>query len=505
MITKTVIHQIQKISRQYPDKIALVTAGGKYNYRELTAMASGIKQELIREGFEAEPLIGVLTGDDVYTYASILAILANGSAYVPINNKNPSERNAIIIKEAGINGVLASRYHAPLTESMLDNGKSITIIRSDEIRGTDSELDVPSVPDKNLAYLFFTSGSTGTPKGVPIYHYNLNGFLNTMLDRDFCNFSPEDRFLQMFELTFDLSVMSLFTPLCIGAGCYVVPEKGVAYLNIVKTLQQHRITVALLVPSVLSYLRRFFDEIKLSSLRYSIFCGEALSHDLVECWSRCCPNAVIQNAYGPTEATIYCLIYTWSPDQSNAEAVNGIVAIGTPMPGMHAYIIDENHELVKDSEKGELCLYGVQVTDQYWNNKEKTAEAFIDITGVNLDGKVYRTGDICFINQNQNFIYCGRLDSQVKVDGFRVELGEIEYYTREFTGNSLTAAIAAYGSNGDVSIRLFIEDSSSSWDELKAYLRTVLPPYMIPKQIRSVEKMPLNINGKIDRKALEKL
>ena len=159
--------------------------------------------------------------------------------------------------------------------------------------------------------------------------------------------------------------------------------------------------------------------------------------------------------------------------------------------------------MVKQGGKGELCLAGPQVTNRYWRNQTKSKGAFAEINNFQEMGKVYRTGDICFQNEHGLYIFCGRKDSQIKIDGFRVELGEIEYHVREFTGNSLAAVIARYGETGSVSLHLFIENFNSSWDDLKKLLHRRLPSYMIPKTFQSLEKIPLNRNGKIDRKALE--
>ncbi|CAN5293389.1 amino acid adenylation domain-containing protein [soil metagenome] len=504
MPIRSVIHQFVEAAKFFPERNALYAEGRHYSYRELSALAQGIRNGLIESGFAEQERIGVLSGDDAATYASILAILANGSAYVPLNNKNPADRNAQIIEDAALEVVLASgrQESAGHIEHALPDDVEVMRTRPlDSDARASSSLDVVDVDADALAYIFFTSGSTGRPKGVPIRHRNLNSFMDAVLDPEAYDYRKEDRFLQMFELTFDLSVVSLFAPLCVGACCYVLPEKGIGYLNIVSLLQEHELTVALMVPSALAYLERFFDEIELPALRHSQFCGEALPQALVEGWSRCVPNARIQNVYGPTEATIYCLIYEWELEAARAEAVSGVVAIGQPMPRVEAFVVGEQSARLPDGETGELCLRGDQVTDHYWRDADKTAAAFIDVDAAS-GGKAYRTGDICFVNEHGNFVYCGRADFQVKIDGHRVELGEIEHHAREFAGRAQAAVILVAAESGTSSLHLFIEGYEDMDGALARHLQRKLPDYMQPRVIACVDSMPLNLNGKIDRKAL---
>jgi acyl-coenzyme A synthetase/AMP-(fatty) acid ligase len=277
------------------------------------------------------------------------------------------------------------------------------------------------------------------------------------------------------------------------------------YLNIAKMLDEQKITVALMVPSVLSYMERFFSELKLDSMRYSIFCGEALLQDLCEGWSRCIPNAHIQNTYGPTEATVMCLYYDWFIQQSRTDSVNGIVPIGKSMPGINIVVLDDDLVPVASGNKGELCLCGEQVTDRYWNDIDKTQTSFIEISYLDVKQKFYRTGDMCYLNKDGNYIFCGRKDFQIKIDGHRIELEEIEQVAREFTGDNLAAVVPVEDIQGGVSLTLYIKKLDIEPVELQSYMSTRLPGYMLPKKVIMLEEIPLNTNGKVDRKVLSKL
>jgi len=230
-------------------------------------------------------------------------------------------------------------------------------------------------------------------------------------------------------------------------------------------------------------------------MRYSLFCGEALYHETLSGWAECVPDAKIENLYGPTEATIFCLRYEWERGELPHSQGKGIVPIGKPMEGMDAFKLNENGV----DEEGELCLSGEQVTLSYWNNPTKTAEAF----GTTKDGKkFYRTGDLCKIDQAGNFLYLGRIDNQVKIDGHRVELEEIEFHTREFCKDKQVVAAMSTSEAGSRFIVLMVESDKVMRKGLEEHLKRRLPDYMIPKEIIVVSRFPLNSNGKIDRKAL---
>ncbi len=349
---------------------------------------------------------------------------------------------------------------------------------------------------EDLCYLLFTSGTTGKPKGVPIYHRNLSAFLDMMLDSDRYQFDHHDRFLQTFELTFDLSVFSFLVPLSVGASVYLLPHKGMAYLEVADALDSRDISVVLMVPSVINYLRPYFGEISLPRMRYSLFCGEALHQDTLAGWASCVPSAKIENLYGPTEATIFCLRYEWQRGEAPHPQGKGVVPIGKPMEGTEAFILTEDSA---DEEGVTLCLAGDQVTPGYWSNPRKTAEAF----GTTTDGRrFYRTGDLCKSDAADNVLYLGRIDNQVKIDGHRIELEEIEFRAREACGDHQVVAMVSSDEHGFHFIRLFIEGEEDVTAGVEEHLRKHLPAYMIPRELIPASIFPQNSNGKIDRKAL---
>jgi len=494
--------------RAQPDRSCFGFADTVYTYAQVMAEVQRILRLLSAESFAAEQTIAVHATPDLHTYAAILATLASGRAYTPIHPQQPPERSWSCLQQVGTRAMLQSGPASDFQRWLAAAGHDVAVHDTTTAEAAERFREpVPPQPD-DVAYLLFTSGSTGTPKGVPIYHRNLATFFAALLDSTGFAFGADDRFLQMFDLTFDLSVMSAFAPLLLGASSYIPSTKGTGYLSVLRVLERHQITVALMVPSVLAFLDKYFDEIRLPQLKYSMFCGEALPAPLASGWSACVPNARLFNVYGPTEATIFCTAYEVPTDGSPILSHQGVVSIGRPLKGTRLLVGNDHGSLAPPGETGELLLAGGQVTNQYWKNPEKTAAAFTQV----LDGEslidVYRTGDLAY-EQDGQFYYCGRLDSQVKIAGYRVELGEIEFHARKLPAVVNAAAVARKDASGNYVLRLFLEShqpvSDAAIAEYRALLGRALPSYMVPQKIDVVPNLPLNQNGKIDRKRLGEL
>ena len=491
----SILSRFIECSTQFPDHPAICVGDRSYTYGELHGLSSAICALLKAHDIKKGDRVGIFTENNVYTYASLLGILSCGACYVPLNYDNPVERNMGIIADADIKVLLYTEKE--------DRARELCASPSTQCRPLNNraspnqgKLDPVDHMRDDLCYLLFTSGTTGKPKGVPIYHRNLSAFLDMMLESGRYDFNSNDRFLQMFELTFDVSVFSYLVPLSVGASFYPISRKRIAHVEVADILETREITVALMVPSVINYLKPYFGEINLPKMRYSLFAGEALYHDTLSGWAKCVPYAKIENLYGPTEATIVCLRYEWQRGESPHPQGKGIVPIGRPMEGTDAFKINENSL----DEEGELCLSGEQVTLGYWNNPSKTAEVF---RTMNSGKKFYRTGDLCKIDQAGNVLYLGRIDNQVKIDGHRVELEEIEFHTRVFCGDKQVVAAVNTSEAGLHFILLFIETEENLEKGLEEHLKKHLPDYMIPKEIITVRLFPLNSNGKTDRKALK--
>ena len=490
MSEKSVLNQLLASISNFSERNAFCINEMFYTYNELAKCISKIRKKLQSLHIQTKN-VGLIANDDLETYASIYAIWFEGFAYVPLHPLQPVERNKEIIFQADIANVLASDDTYPLL--------GVNIIETNKLIFEEYLLDLNDIPESSLAYILFTSGSTGKPKGVPITHGNLYAFVESFFDLGY-TINENDKFLQQFDLTFDLSIISYLIPGLKGSCVYTIPYEQIKFMYIAELLDDHSLTFALMVPSMLQCLRPYFKGLRLMDLKYSLFCGEALPLGLTEEWSKCIPNAVIDNMYGPTEDTIFSSQYRFKSNDEN-KTHNGILSIGKSMSSGEMIIIDDENKEVDCDIQGELCLAGNQLTPGYWKNPSKNEEAFLLIN----NQRFYRTGDICFKDKDGDIFYCGRLDHQVKVQGFRIELGEIEHHVREYLSGPNAVCVALNDANGNTEIGLFIELSEYNAEGLVEYLRSKLPPYMIPVKIISYPQFPLNVNGKIDRLALKQL
>jgi amino acid adenylation domain-containing protein len=466
-----------------------------YSYKQLSENIS-IIQKLLKSEKKDSNIVGIVTNDDIETYASILAIWFSGLSYVPISSKTPKERNSNIISQAEIQTILSSSAQI---SNFIDIEK-VNIIYTNNQKSSNSEIEIIDTQKDDLSYTLFTSGSTGIPKGVPISRKNVEAFVESFFALNY-NFDKSDRFLQMFELTFDVSVACTLIPLLVGACVYTVPSDEVKYTYIYKLLENHKITVATLVPSVLAYLKPYFEEINLPDLKYCILTAEASYHKILTDWQKCIPNAEIWNLYGPTEATVWCLSYKWENTNDINKQYNGLIPIGSSMKNVDAIIIDEIKKIVQKGEKGELCVSGNHITKGYLKNEKRNKEVFFIID----EKRFYKTGDLSFENIYGDIMYCGRIDNQVQIQGFRVELGEIEHHTRNFTKIANVAAIAVTNEFENTEIHLYVENYIENTKIIYEYLKTKIPTYMLPSAIISLQSFPVNASNKIDRIALKKL
>lgn len=485
------LNEIYKSLQSRADNQAICTEDGVTSYSQLQKRVNGIRL-FIRENIEDNQKgVGLITYSHPDTYATILALWLEGKYYVPLLPTAPTNRNNAVIEDSAVRVVMSPSFY---------KGELVApVVRVDEIESSDSLLGFndESFDMDQLAYVLFTSGSTGRPKGVEISFSNINAFTQSIISLG-REIYPTDRCLQMFELTFDMSVDSFVMPFMAGASIYLIPNDAVKSTYVLDLLEEYHLTVLTLVPSVIVYMRTFFKDILEPQVRLCTFAGEGLPADLTVEWQRCIPNARVYNFYGPTECTIYCSYYLLNPN--SPLKYNGMLSIGQPMPGCKCDVFSEDGSIVTNGEKGELCLAGPQLTRGYWNNPEKNELSFFTYEGE----RYYHSGDLCFKDENANIYHCGRIDYQVKIQGFRVELSEIEYYAREAIDNKYSCVCVPYQEQSVLQIGLAIESPVLQTEEIINHIKKSLPPYETPNKIIYMEAFPYNTSGKIDRKQIIK-
>jgi amino acid adenylation domain-containing protein len=491
-----IAERLERTFVKHRDRPALAIRGTSYTYAQLAERVMAIQAALVASTQPSERLVGVITTDTLDTYASVLAVLRSGRAFVPLNPEHPAGRNSRVLQQADLRTVLSP----PGDSSLGWTPSSTRIILTAERSTVGSPGLVPASPN-DLAYLLFTSGSTGEPKGVPITRGNLSAFLDALAAAG-CSMGDGDRVLQMFDLTFDFSIASYLAPLSSGACVFTVPPGTIKFAEVYRLLEEERLTVAPMVPSMLTYLRPYFGDIHLPALRLAFFCGEALHADVVTEWLACAPNATIVNFYGPTEATVFAMAYTWKPADGLNKALNGVVSIGRAMTGMHVLIVDEDANPVVQGQKGGLALAGPQLTPGFWNDPERNRDAFFEVPDGDERRRYYRTGDLAVEDADGDFLFCGRLDHQVKLQGYRVELGEIEHHVRTLLPAHACVVLPRTTSSGTTELYLVVEGYGGDLKDILGSLRERVPFYMVPSRAVSLDHMPLNANGKIDRRRL---
>lgn len=488
MFYKEVLNPFLESIKSFGTFNAFCINGRFYTYDELADKIAKIRFAL-QEGKIVGKNIGIVANDDLETYASIFAVWLEGSAYVPLHPQQPVKRNLEIINQAEISLILTSdtkyvSYSVKTIDSKLANqGKA-----SFEPKYSSDDL---------LAYILYTSGSTGIPKGVQITRKNVGVFMKSFWETDI-QISEFDRCLQCFDLTFDVSVQSFLVPLLRGACAYTIPHDQIKYSYVYGLLEDHQLTFGAMTPSMIRYLRPYFKEINVPSMRYCILTAEASPLDLVVEWADCIPNGEIYDFYGPTETTIYCTNYKFNRNGNNKQ-LNGMLSIGRAMSGLRAIIVNEEGKQLGKNQKGELCISGDQLTPGYWKNPDKNKVSFFEIKVLNKSTRFYKTGDSCYFDDDGDIMLSGRLDQQVKIQGYRIELSEIEYHTRKFLKGQNAIAVTFNNQLGNSEIALFIEGTLSDKLSLENYLRCNIPSYMVPTKIVAEDIFPLTTSGKVDR------
>jgi amino acid adenylation domain-containing protein len=509
-------------SRLRPDSPAIVVRGNTRSYGELETTARRWASALI-ENVDHEPeRVGLYAYRSETSYTGTLAALFAGATFVPLNPTFPAEKTAAMLQQADLDAIIVDKtYVSQLCDALvLTDSQPCLVIPELEVQnlaGVEAKRIVdkrklakaqplqslPPITPEDSAYLLFTSGSTGAPKGVPVAHANASYFMDFMSRR--YGIMPDDRLSQTFDQTFDLSVFDLFMSWSNGACVYSM--SSIDLLSPVKFINQNRITVWFSVPSVPAFMirRKGLAPDTLRTLRWSLFCGEPLTQRCAEAWQLAAPNSILENLYGPTELTIACFVHRWDPISSPDLCRNGLVPIGRPFDGLTAMTVDGKLNNVGPGEPGELCVGGPQTTGGYWRVPEKTAERYVHLPVSRAEKRrFYRTGDLVARLPNGEYTFLGRADQQIKVLGHRVELQEVEAHLRRHPGVEHAVAFGwpPSGTTADAVVA-FVSGSVQTTDELLSIAKSALPPYMVPRQVFILGEMPLNPNGKVDRRALE--
>ncbi|GAA1282977.1 non-ribosomal peptide synthetase [Pseudonocardia aurantiaca] len=483
-----------------PTHLAVDAGGVTFTYPELDERANQLARYLLTQGARPGDRIGLLFDQAVYSYVAMLAVSKIHAAYVPLDVGFPPDRISYIVSDAGAHLVLSTFAVRERVDGLEDIAPQLLDLDldADDITGQDTSLLTDAergAPVDDLAYLIYTSGTTGRPKGVAISHASICNFVRVAAE--VYGIRSDDRVYQGMTIAFDFSVEEIWVPWMSGAT--LVPKSpgpSLVGLDLHEFLTERHVTAMCVVPTLLATI----DD-DLPELRFLLVSGEACPQDLILRWHR--PGRRFLNVYGPTEATVTATWTTLDPDRA--------VTIGQPLPTYTAVILDPDDpsRALPFGEIGEIGLAGIGLAQGYLNRPDLTDKAFVpDVFGApdNPSGRVYRTGDLGRVNEAGEIEYHGRIDLQVKVRGYRIELPEIETVLMQVPEIAVAVVDTFEPTPGTVelvgyySLRRGVRELQP--DTIYRYLRERLPSYMVPAYLEPLASIPMTTSDKADRKAL---
>jgi D-alanine--poly(phosphoribitol) ligase subunit 1 len=479
-------------------RLALSVGDQNVSYSELAVLAQRTAAWLNRDPARPRGFVAILASRSVEAYVGVLGTGWAGDAYVPINPKLPPDRIATllgIIQPVAL--ITDEGGRKALTGRAFEAAPAMVLNSFDDLPAHDPQDRPRQMEAEDRAYMIFTSGSTGTPKGVVVPLRAIYALVAGM--QEIYGFGPHDRFSKAYNLSFDGSIHDMFT--CWNAGASLHPVPARQLMAPAKFIQEKQLTMWASVPSTAVFLERMkmLQPGAFPSLRYTIFSGEPLPLRSALAWQKAAPNSVVDNICGHTECCCFSTLERLS-DPPNVTPKLGLVAVGKPLPGFEAAVFDQDCKPLPPGQEGELALTGPQVAQGYFQDPERTAARFPSI-----DGRVwYRTGDLVVVDELGSLHHLGRIDNQVKVLGHRIELGEVESHLAAVCGTDAVAAVAWPVQHGSArGIAAFHCAEGLSAQEIRDKMALRLPRYMVPQQVRCLERIPLTEQGKVDRAALK--
>lgn len=495
----TVVQQIDEIAQRYRDRVAIVALEGTLSYGELLRRADALARRLVAGGVGRDAVVAICLERSLDLVVAVLGVLKAGAAYLPLRPADPAARNALVLEDSGTRHLVST---PDLAAALGFRGATFaaTVAERDGAVAPPDGGALPLPAGGDLAYVIYTSGSTGRPKGCAIEHAALENRLRWM--QKAYPISCDDVLLQKTVHTFDVSVWELLWWALHGASLVLLPrgqERDPRALA--RAIARHRVTVAHFVPSMLALFLEYLSMAgarDMQSLRWVFASGEKLMADTVATFYRLFAqplHAALVNLYGPTEAAI---------DVTHHCCRRGIayddIPIGKPIDQIRCYVLDEALEAVPDGDRGELYLAGIGLARCYYNNPELTARSFFAHPRI-AGERLYKTGDIvCRSASSGEIHYFGRSDTQVKLRGLRIELGEIDHHLRACDGVRDALVLADTPPGAAQCILALVRagrefDAAAAWSGLAA----ALPEYMLPARLVVLDDLPRLANGKVDR------
>lgn len=498
------LQSIRNYAERYPEQIAFVSEEKELSYHDLWKRSDQLAVYIHNQTLTSQSPIMVYGHMEPEMLVAFLGCVKAGHPYIPVDVSIPTER-IIKIMESSQAEMLINVSNLPLSDEM----KSILTLNQDyfdSVLESDDSIDSQYwVKENDTFYIIYTSGSTGNPKGVQISVNNLQSFVDWMMDES--PISVRQKFLNQAPFSFDLSVMDVYPSLATGGTILAITKEMIAKPKLLfAELAQSHIQVWTSTPSFaeICLMNPEFSQEMIPELKVFLFCGEVLSSQTARQLLERFPNARIYNMYGPTEATVAVTKLEVTEDILDACPT---LPVGVCKSDSRVLIVNEVGEQVPDGEKGEIIIVGPSVSKGYLGEKQLTEKAFFLYEGE----MAYRTGDAGY-KENDQLFYKGRLDFQIKLHGYRMELEEIEYHMEKSQYVHKAVTIPISGANDDkieyllaviIPTEHSFEKEYQLTSAIKKELQEILPAYMIPRKFTYTNELPITPNGKIDRKSLK--
>lgn len=516
IIPQYIDHHAQRL----PEKIAVKFYDDELSYALLSQRSDALAACLLGHGLQHGDRVGIYLGKSLESIVAVYGIMKAGGAYVPIDPASPALRVEQLIRDCGIRQLVSADCHLAVLQQLAEtdcglqqilgitaslDGDANSINWSDIALTPTTALDNIQISEHDLAYIIYTSGTTGTPKGIMHTHKSGLSFAHWAVGT--YEFGPEDRLANQAPLHFDMSVFDFFSAAVAGATAVIIPDE---YLKMPASysslLAQENVTAVFTVPFALSQLlhRGLPEQRDLQALRWIIFGGDTHSPEHIGQLMQLLPQTRFSHMYGPAE-TNGC---TFHNIETLPEDPKQPISIGRPCENMEGLVLNENDLAVKVGEVGELLMRGPTLMQGYWNRPDLDARAFWQLPGSNGNSqRYYRTGDLVEALAGGAYRFAGRVDRQVKVRGYRVELDEIEMALCAHPAVEEAAAFVVSGAQDSrhIEAAVILNSSDASEHDLLKAIKRRLPPYALPVRIARLQDFPRTGSGKISRVQLQAL
>ncbi|MEY9877105.1 amino acid adenylation domain-containing protein [Streptacidiphilus sp. MAP12-33] len=481
--------------RRDADATAVEHDGVRLTYGQLNTRANLLAHRLIGCGVGPDVPVGICLPRSVGMVVALVAVLKAGGAYLPLDPEHPAQRSSFVVDDARARVVLTDTAHEAAFASTAAHVLCLDAADEAETGAAPTTDPVVEATAEHLAYVIYTSGSTGTPKGVAVTHRALSRLVK---GADYAQLGPDEVHLLLSPLSFDASLLALWGSLLNG-GTLVLPPSGLPFPDQLKVaLQQHRITTLLLVSPQLHVAADQFPE-ELARVRQLLVGGDVLSPASAAKLLPHLGDTRFLHVYGPTECTLFA---TWKPIEA-VDTSRPTIPIGRPLANTRAYVLDEDLSPLPVGVPGELWLSGEGLAREYLGRPDLTAERFRPDPFDPQGGRIYRTGDLARWLPDGELEFLGRGDDQVKIRGYRIELGELDTALAAYPGVRAVATVVRDDAPGGQALAAYLVGDVRAADaELRAYMQSRVPSYMVPAAFVWLDEMPLTVNGKVDRRAL---